>query len=140
MSIEVEAVAASGSSHRRWKRLPGAVFATLTLLLAAACSSKNPDSLIGMNLDENYAVLDANATLDAVPDASDAVGNAVATSGDDRVGRTGDAAASGPNVPTRGSGESASQVDPSGAEADNPPDEKESGANQVIEEDEPNGV
>ena len=35
------------------------------LLILAACSSKNTDSLIGMNLDENAAMTDANASIDA---------------------------------------------------------------------------
>jgi hypothetical protein len=41
-----------------------ALFATLLL---GACSSRNPDSLIGMNVDENAAMMDANASSDANP-------------------------------------------------------------------------
>jgi len=32
--------------------------------LLSACSSKNPDSLIGTNVDENLAMMDANANSD----------------------------------------------------------------------------
>src|SRR5690349_6260825 len=40
----------------------GALAATFVI---AGCSSRNPDSLIGMNVDENLAVMDANETSDA---------------------------------------------------------------------------
>ncbi|MGE5562815.1 MAG: hypothetical protein ACM3ZV_05825 [Bacillota bacterium] len=42
-----------------------AAAATLALLSLTACSSKNPDTLIGMNLDENAAMMDANASVEA---------------------------------------------------------------------------
>ena len=48
---------------RRFWRFPTA--ATLALLAAAGCSSKNPDTLVGMNLDENAAMMDANTSVDA---------------------------------------------------------------------------
>ena len=42
---------------------------TLTALFAAlllsGCSSNNPDSLVGMNVDENAAMMDANASSEA---------------------------------------------------------------------------
>ena len=38
---------------------------SLALLAVAGCSSKNPDALTGMNLDENAAMMDANASVDA---------------------------------------------------------------------------
>jgi hypothetical protein len=41
------------------------VAAVLAALLLSACSSKNPDSLIGMNVDENLAMTDANEMSDA---------------------------------------------------------------------------
>ena len=47
--------------------------ATLALLAAAGCSSKNPDTLVGMNLDENAAMMDANASVDASNASEDAV-------------------------------------------------------------------
>ena len=39
--------------------------AAFALIVLAACSSKNPDALTGMNLDENAAMMDANASVDA---------------------------------------------------------------------------
>lgn len=44
------------ASHHRHKP----VAAVLATLLLAACSSKNPDSMVGMNVDENLAMMDAN--------------------------------------------------------------------------------
>jgi hypothetical protein len=41
------------------------VVAASALLTAAACSSKNPDTLVGKNLDENAAMMDANASVAA---------------------------------------------------------------------------
>jgi len=41
-------------------------FAASALLIVTACgSSKNPDTLVGKNLDENAAMMDANASVDA---------------------------------------------------------------------------
>jgi hypothetical protein len=50
------------ASRRFW---PFATAASLALLAATGCSSKNPDTLVGMNLDENAAMMDANASVDA---------------------------------------------------------------------------
>ena len=49
-------------------RIHGLAFVALgglALFLAAGCSSRNPDSLIGMNVDENLAVMDENQGADA---------------------------------------------------------------------------
>jgi hypothetical protein len=35
------------------------------MLLAAGCSSKNPDALTGMNVDENLAIMNADENLDS---------------------------------------------------------------------------
>lgn len=35
------------------------------MVALAACSSKNPDTLIGKNVEENSPVMDANASVDA---------------------------------------------------------------------------
>jgi hypothetical protein len=44
----------------------------LAVLLAGACSNKNPDSLVGKNVDENLAIMDANEAMNAeVPAADD---------------------------------------------------------------------
>ena len=39
--------------------------ALLGLVSLTACNSKNPDTLVGMNLDENAAMMDANAAVEA---------------------------------------------------------------------------
>jgi hypothetical protein len=56
VAIARTALLERSASHRR--RRPTA--AALAALLLSACSSKNPDSLIGMNVDENLAMMDAN--------------------------------------------------------------------------------
>lgn len=43
--------------------------AALGVLLLSGCSSKNPDALNAANVDENYAVEDANATESATDNA-----------------------------------------------------------------------
>jgi hypothetical protein len=45
------------------------------LLALAACSSKNPDTLIGKNVEENSPVMDANASVDANLAASNMTSN-----------------------------------------------------------------
>ena len=41
------------------------LLAAAAVAALGACSSKNPDTLVGMNLDENGAMMDANAAVDA---------------------------------------------------------------------------
>jgi len=41
------------------------LLAAAAVFALGACSSKNPDALTGMNLDENAAMMDANASVDA---------------------------------------------------------------------------
>ena len=47
------------------RSLGASALATLALLLAAGCSSKNPDALTGMNVDENLAMMNADENMDA---------------------------------------------------------------------------
>jgi hypothetical protein len=68
MRTKVDSVAIAGivplqqsALHHRGKP----VAAVLAALLLSACSSKNPDSLIGMNVDENLAMTDANEMSNA---------------------------------------------------------------------------
>ena len=50
------------------------------MLLLGACSSRNPDTLIGMNVDENAAMMDANAAVEAnLTDANGAPAKPAAT-------------------------------------------------------------
>jgi len=46
-----------------WGRVRAVALCALVAL--AACSSKNPDTLIGKNVEENSPVMDANASVDA---------------------------------------------------------------------------
>ena len=52
---------------------------SFALLALTACSSKNPDTLVGMNLDENAAMMDANATVDANLAGTNGSANAAAS-------------------------------------------------------------
>ena len=55
----------SNPAWRRPKSVAAALLTTLGLLLASACSSKNPDALTGLNVDENLAMMDANSSSNA---------------------------------------------------------------------------
>jgi hypothetical protein len=106
-----------------------AVFAALLL---SACSSRNPDSLIGMNVDENAATMDANANSDAEPAA-------VANGSEDK-----DASASAADTRAIQSGAAASaraQEEPSGdaneIETDNSVTSDQSNANKLGNGEEP---
>ncbi len=46
------------------RRLWASALGISALLLAAGCSSKNPDALIGMNVDENLAMMNADENMD----------------------------------------------------------------------------
>ena len=46
----------------RVKHIAAPLAGLLAVLLVSGCSSKNPDSLIGMNVDENAAMMEANAS------------------------------------------------------------------------------
>ncbi len=62
--VEQELVAPAQTALRH--RLSAvAVFAATALLFLAACTSKNADALPGMNVDENLAIMDANAAENA---------------------------------------------------------------------------
>jgi hypothetical protein len=45
------------------KKFPIAAVAAIALLSVAACSSRNPDALIGMNVDENLAIMNADENV-----------------------------------------------------------------------------
>ena len=98
-------------------------------LLVSGCSSRNPDSLIGMNVDENLAMTDANASSDAKGES---------TSGSDS-NATAEHASSDRAAPSNASAADADE-EPSAtnntAQADHPPVD-ETTANQVENEDEP---
>ena len=72
------------------------IAAAAALFSLAACSSKNPDSLVGMNLDENAAMMDSNEAVDA---------NAVtATVAETNAGSQPDTSSQRSGIDTRASG------------------------------------
>lgn len=79
MSIEVELpgvldrqdlpMSPEKAGARISRRVPAAAIGALTMLLISGCSSKNPDSLIGSNLNENVVMMNAesNSEVGAAP-------------------------------------------------------------------------
>lgn len=146
MRIGAESVANLDMNRRKF-RLEKAV-AVFALVLVSACSSKNPDSLIGMNLDENAAMMDANAASEATiasdsnegaaansASASQAAANAPATQSANHPGTTAD------DNNARKERASASQ-EPSAEPTDvgQPEDQSDASPNQVGNEEDPPGA
>ena len=129
--------------HRRGSALAAAVLGLFAVLLIGACSSKNPDALTGMNVDENLAMMDANASSDgnvtagSLSDTS-ATSNRAAT---DRADQSGDAAARTDARATSGDQQRSAEINAGGTDADDQADDEESSANQAQDDEEaPNGV
>ena len=59
------------------KKFRVAAVAALALLSTAGCSSRNPDALTGMNVDENAAMMNADENLAETPESAN--GQAEAT-------------------------------------------------------------
>lgn len=100
-------------------------------LLVSACSSKNPDTLVGMNVDENLAMMDANAVDEANSvDANVSRAHAASTAAPiNRSNSSRDAATSKARAETRsGDQESAAEFN---ATANHPPMSQDADANQV---------
>lgn len=97
-----------------------AIAAALAVLLLGACSSKNPDSLIGMNLDENLAAMNA----DEVSDSNEA-----------NVSNDSGHAEAAPQADTRASSNTQRSVVVNDV-GSSTPDENESAANQIEQNDE----
>jgi len=116
----------------------GAVVGTLAALLAGACSSKNPDSLIGTNVDENLAVMDANASLNVVAATTNASGsNAPSTS----ISNQGSDRSQSARPSNEDKKEDTAGADALGADADNASGDEVVGSNEIDNGDEPqNGV
>ena len=66
MRIKVDSVPIVEAAPQRSAsdRSSRAMAAVLAALLLSACSSKNPDSLVGMNVDENLAMMNASEMVD----------------------------------------------------------------------------
>lgn len=124
MRIEVEA-------KPRGRALAATLAGAVAALLLAACHSKNPDSLIGMNVDENLAVMDANA-VDA--NATDS-GAAPAQASTDQSDET---AAAAPNRGNSAVSQTSPELNAIEPEPDNPPAEDQT--NQVENDQQPPGA
>lgn len=76
------AMATEFHSSRRGRGVVASAVTASALLVLAACSSRNPDALTGLNVDENAAMMDANAAVEAnLADANGAPSNAAAANG-----------------------------------------------------------
>ena len=99
------------------------------VLLLGACSSRNPDSLVGMNLDANAAAMNADVSADAMAAVADAPTNAVASPADTTAVK---AEAREPQRQDRPAEVDAAEPEPAAA-----PDEEPSIANQPEGPDDP---
>jgi len=107
----------------------------LAALLVSGCSSRNPDSLVGMNLDENLAMMDANASSEAntAPTAASDSNAASAHASSDHAAQSNASAAAG-------DADEQPSATANATETENPPEDQTT-ANQVENEDEPpNGI
>ena len=120
------------------------IAAAAALLSLAASSSKNPDSLVGMNLDENAAMMDSNEAVDANA-VTATVAETNAGSQPDTISHP-DASANeaAPKQPARtkvAASESSDQVNATDADAHDRTELNQIDDNQVEQEpDEPNAV
>jgi hypothetical protein len=106
----------------------------LAALLVSGCSSRNPDSLVGMNLDENLAMMDANASSEAnaAPTAASDSNAAPAHASSDHAAQPAPSATS--------NADEQHSATANATETENPPEDQTT-ANQVENEDEPpNGI
>jgi hypothetical protein len=127
MRTKVDYVAIPGIAQHHCDR---GVIVVLAGLLLSACGSGNPDSLIGMNVDENLAMTDANEMSDGNLAASNA-SSATDTATDARFANQ-SAPAAKVGLP-RGSGGNSAEVDADEAAATNPPTDDDQ-ANHAGEE------
>src|SRR4051794_30793218 len=112
----------------------GAVVGTLAALLAGACSSKNPDSLIGMNVDENLAVMDANASMNVVAATSNASGSDALSKNISNQGSDRSQSSRPSNEDKRNDTAGAYAL---GADADSASDDEVVGSNEIDNQNEP---
>jgi hypothetical protein len=137
---EKEGVAPADRGLRR-SAFAAAVLGASALFFVSACSSKNPDALPGMNVDENLAMMDANAAANtnvtantsSEPNSPSAggVSNRQERSGDERSPTK-----APPNQLSR-----VSEINSVETGSDGPPDRDETDGNQVgNDEGDPNDV
>ena len=102
------------------------------VLLLGACGSKNPDSLVGMNLDENAAAMNAEVSADALAAVASAPANTAAPPADlsDRSGGAGDGTATRADAREAQRPDRPTEVNAIEPQPDTAPDEEPSIANQ----------
>jgi len=109
-----------------------AIAAAAAMLLGGGCSSKNPDALTGMNLDENLAMMNADNMTDG--NASEAA----ATPANSTSNRSSPIS---PRVAVAEGAKGSPEGNTAANRAENLPDLDETGANQIgNDEDTPNAV
>ena len=119
-----------------YAHLRATVLAALAILLVSGCSSKNPDALTGMNVDENLATMNANATSQINTEATN-VSKTNGASPQDANGSAGSAAATRHGRGQRNNQERSAEVNAVAAISDNPADQESNGPNQVQNQEEP---
>ena len=113
--------------------LRGTALAALAVLLVSGCSSKNPDALTGMNVDENLAIMNAEESS-AVNSGATHVSDTTSSphKGNSRSDRSADGFAA--TARERGqltNQEGSAEVNSVGASSDGPSDQEGAGFNQV---------
>jgi len=118
-------------AHRGLRRGAFAVLGASALFFVGACSSKNPDVLSGINVDENLAMMDANAAENTGVTTNNSSESNSPSAGDvsNRQDRSGDerSATKPPLVPRSRLGE----INSVETGSDAPPNRDETDGNQV---------
>lgn len=137
MSTTVELVLEGpqhSSRERNGRAVRIAIAAAAAVLLVSGCSSKNPDALTGMNLDENLAMMNAG-DVNAADQNAAGVGATAANSAGNRSGSS----PISPRVAVAEGAKGSPEVSAAGNRVDNSPEADEAGANQTgNDEDTPN--
>jgi hypothetical protein len=116
----------------------GTTLAVLAVLLVSGCSSKNPDALTGLNVDENLAIMDANGSSNVNAEATSVSETNAAPRGDadNRSGRSVDATAATANEQGKlNNQERSAEINVVGTSSGSPPDQE--GPNQDENQQEP---
>jgi hypothetical protein len=130
-------------AHARRTGVPiaAALVGALAALVASGCSSKNPDALTGMNVDENLAIMNATANFEGNSVARTISGADAKHEADKPSDRSGNATAIKANARSEATAQQRSEeVSASGATANNRTEEDESGADATNQNDAPNGA
>jgi len=136
--FQLEPIEKRDASRRRSASSWVVIGASVVLLLAG-CSSKNPDALMGLNVDENLAMMNANSSSGANSMVANA--STAATTSAQGAGNQSDRSAdTAPKARSRGRSDDqqpSAQINAIGPDADNPADISDNTQNQVGNEDQP---